>query len=1353
MSSARPPLSQSDLLRQWRNRAKPLDRSIPQRPAESVVHPTSGQARLWLLQELYPDNAFYQYGHRYHFRGPLDADRLEACFRLVIDRHEILRSNYRREGEDLLLVVRPTADFSLERADLSAAPVPETLAREHADRAVRKTFDLAKDPLLRATLLRLGPEEHWLIVSIHHIIGDRASLLVLNDEVYRSYTALSNGESPTLPELALQFPDFAHWRNQRPEAEASLAYWAEQLAGDLPQSALPFDRPRRGDASYAGATISLDLSEDVSAGLKDLARAAGTTANVVLLAVYQTLHLRFSAQKDLTVGTPISIRDRTELENMIGFLNETMVLRSQFPDPNESFRGLLDRVKSQVEAALEHKDVPFDRLVQHLQPARVPGANPLFQNMFVFNTEAPAAVLPAGLTVDDAMLDLGVAKFDQTLFATDRGSHFSLALEYATDLFEPATARRMLESTAQLAAAVVANPTERLTHLDLLPPAEKHRMLVEWNATARPAPAARTVVELIVAAARRNPEACAVADAKHTLTYGDLLHRADRLASDLRSAGTRPGDLVGLYADRHVATIVGLLGILRAGAAYVPLDPEYPEARTAYVVADAGIRTVVLLPESREKFPVATLQLLDIPGANGPAATLDSLPAATDLAYLIYTSGSTGQAKGVAITHGNLLYSTAARFGYFQHQPTAFLLLSSFAFDSSVAGIFWTLCQGGKLVLPPPRSEQDLGGLAGLIRRHSISHTLLLPSLYQLLLEFSDAEALASLRTVMVAGEACHAAQIAAHFAHLPGVELVNEYGPTEGTVWSTAHRIEASDLAGVVPIGRPIANVKHYVLDAHLQPVPVGVAGELYIGGPGLSPGYWQRPELTAERFPELPAATLGLAGAKVGAAAGATNVERARLYRTGDLVRYRPTGQIDFLGRADQQVKIRGFRVELEEISRQLEALPAVREAVTTVDHSPAGPQLVVYYTLRTETTETALRSALSRVLPAYMVPAVWVALPELPRLPNGKVATAALPAPQPLNHRGPSPTALPTTPTEQALAAIWEKVLQRGAVGLDDNYFSSGGDSIRSIRIIALASKQGLHLAPHHIFTYQTVRELAAVLDEAASVLAAGSAEASTVVPLRVGGEGGPLFCIHAGGGHVFFYQPLAQHLPPGRPVYAIQPRTLAGEETLPGSIAEMAADYLAEMRKVQPTGPYHLLGTCFSNAVVLELAHQLTAAGETIGSLFFIDSGPTRLEAIQRVRFSPLYTAVRILRERNWKQLRRTIYRYWFYTRQALGIPLEDAQGKVLRQTVNGLFRLYSDYDWRPVEQRLTLIRSTQFAGDPGKQFHLDQLGRLAGGGLDVRVTPGTHGDLFAEPYVGGLATIIEACLQEATTTVR
>jgi len=1341
MPDPKKPTSQADLLAKWKKRKSPVARAIPARPEGEVVRPTSGQKRLWLLQRLHPGNAFYQYGHLYELNGPLRADLLEESFRRLVERHEILRTNYvGTEANDVEMITRPAGPFHLHRLEpaVETGHDPRAAAQRSADAFARRPFDLAEGRLMRAALISFGPDRHYLVVCLHHIIGDRGSLLVFNQELYRTYAALMAETEPALPTLPAQFSDYAHWANQRPTPGKSLDYWAEELADAPPLSALPADRARRAVGGNGGQTLTTSLDPDVARRVKDLARACGTTTNVVLLAAYLALHPRYAAQKDIAVGTPVSIRDRTELENMFGFLNETVVIRVRFDDPDETFRALVLRVKARMEAALEHKAAAFEEVVGHLRPERTPGANPLFQNMFVYNAPAPEAALPRGLTVTDEMMDLGVAKFDLTLFATDLGFTFDFALEYATDLFDEDTAGRLLTNQLALITDAADRPDAPLAELNVF--GEPERELREnWNRTDTEFPRpTTTMVERILSASRVNLGTVAVTDATGLLTYEDLFGRADDLARQLVAKGTRPGDFVGLSVGRSVDLAVGILGILMAGGAYVPLDPAYPAGRIAFVTEDAGIRLIVTQPKLHELFD--GYDLLDIPTTDAGGNQETELPVlkSTDPAYLIYTSGSTGRPKGVVISHANLVHSTTARFAYFKHEPSVFLLLSSFAFDSSVAGIFWTLSKGGKLVIPPERSEQDMEGLAGLIETHRVSHTLLLPSLYQLLLEQARPGRLASLKTVMVAGEACGPSVVRRHFELLPGVELVNEYGPTEGTVWCTAHRVEPQDAETGVPIGRPIPNVKNYVLDERLREVPIGVTGELYIAGPGLATGYWRRPELTAERFPT----------ALLGADAGATEGASKRLYRTGDLARRRPSGLIDFLGRADRQVKIRGHRVEPGEISRVLDRRAGVREAVTLIDQSGAAPRLLAYFTADESITEEQLRADLRAELPAYMMPSAFVFLAAFPRLPNGKVDVSALPRPE--TGGGTERTFVaPRTDTERTLAELWAGVLKLDRISRNDNYFDLGGDSIRSIRIISRARKAGLELSPTHLFRYPVLQDLAAALDAERSGEPAGSDTDATVVRLNDEGDGEPLFCVHSGGGHVFFYQPLAAHLTGKRPVYAVQPSTLTTGEELPESIEAMAAGYLAAIKKVRPHGPYHLLGTCFSNVVVLEIAQQLIAAGDEVGRLIFVDSGPTRLERQPEVKNPVARNAARILLTGNWKKLRRAIYRRWFYVKQAFGATVETEEGKQVRLITNALYQLYFEYDWLPVDAAVTLIRSTEFAGRADKEFHLTQWQKLADRGLDVRVTEGTHLNLFANPQAEGLAQNVEECLWVAT----
>ncbi|MEO0733444.1 MAG: AMP-binding protein, partial [Bacteroidota bacterium] len=641
---------------------------------------------------------------------------------------------------------------------------------------------------------------------------------------------------------------------------------------------------------------------------------------------------------------------------------------------------------------------------------------------------------------------------------------------------------------------------------------------------------------------------------------------------------------------------------------------------------------------------------------------------------------------------------------------------------------------GGQLVLSKRRAEQDPAQLGKLIRSKSVTHTLLLPSLYQLILEFAEASDLASLQTVMVAGEACPSSLVERHFTALPETILVNEYGPTEGTVWSTAHRIVPEDATANVPIGRPVPGMGHYVLDRHHQLVPVGVAGELHLSGPQLASGYINRPELTQERFIEVE-----LNGAKI------------RLYKTGDLVRYRKDGVLDFLGRGDAQVKIRGYRVELAGIANALDALAGVRESVVRVLEQDSGARLVGYFTPEEdEVTSEEVLTALRRQLPDYMVPSALVQLNVLPRLPNGKVDRKALPDPTTeAGTRGERPFAAPTNETEQTLARIWEEVLDHRPVSRHDDFFALGGDSLRSIRVIAGAKKAGLRLAPHLLFNHPTVAELAAALTPSVDLDPTKTEAASAyeaVVLLRKGTtDKPPLFCIHSGGGHVFFYRPLANYADGTRSIYALQPPGLLGEKDVQSSIPEMATDYLAAIRKIQPTGPYHLLGTCFSNAVALEMAHQLRAAGETVGALFIVDSGTGNFMRPHRelVGKNRLDTVRRMIQNGAWRKLKSTVRRRAILLYRKL-ISRVDEQRRNLYGTIGSLNHIYDTYEWRPYPGGIIFIRSSEFAAMPMKDHHVERWKMLTES-VEVLVVEGHHTTLFRRPEAKGLVATIEACL--------
>lgn len=1335
-------MNQADLLNNWKSRAKPVAPApIGQRPEGAFVPATEGQRRLWLLQQLYPENLFYQYTHQYDFTGPLRVELLEQSFQQLIDRREILRTNLIDTEQGLELRVQPKINVCLTKIS-STGEHQQNTANNGTDFATLKfsqqPFNLAEGPLFRVGLIKISEYRHRLLFSLHHAIGDRGSLQLLEKELFTIYAALVAGTSPKLPELSIQFPDFAYWKAKQPRSEKQLTYWLDYLAGSVPQPDLSPDFKRPAHPSFRGGLITTTLSEAVSAGIDQTAKAYQTTPNVVLLAAFQLLQRRYSGADEVWVGSPVSIRKRPEEQQLVGFLNETLVFRASF-EANDTFGDLVKRLKPAVERALTEHDVSFEELVDRLNPPRAGGWNPLFQTMFVYNAEATKHELPAGLTMTDQMVDLGTAKFDLTLFATKRAAVYDLSLEFAKDLFTADTARATLGHLESLLTGILASPDRPVTKLPLLSPTEQRQLHDQWNATGG-VEQPELLPHRIVATAKVNGTATAVTDGKHQLTYAELLAKAAKVAQQLAET---PQPMIGLYGHRHPDTLAGMLGILLAGGAYLPLDPAYPAERINLMLEDAGVTTIVDQTGEAKQALGGNYQYMAVTDAETTGVSLEFPELTPDhLAYIIYTSGSTGRPKGVPISHGNLAFSTVARNQFFNRSPSCFLLMSSFSFDSSVAGIFWTLAAGGKLLLSPDRAEQDPAVLAELIRANGVTHTLLLPSLYQLLLEYANPSDLAGLQTVMVAGEACSPALVKRHFAILPGTQLVNEYGPTEGTVWSTAHCITPADALGAVPIGKPIPGVKHYIVDENDQLLPAGYPGELLISGPGLTAGYYQRPELTQQRFAPNPFSS---------------EPGYERFYRTGDLVSYRrgTEGVIDFLGRRDQQLKIRGYRIELDEIARVLEEIPGIREAVVRPFTTPQNDQLqlVGYFTVTNGFTGTAaVKDKLTNRLPGYMVPAILQELDEIPRLPNGKINLNSLPLPEQSTATTAARVAHvpPVTTLEIQLAGIWEKVLGYAPVGRTDNFFAAGGDSLKSIRVIGEARKLELKLQPHHLFVYQTIAELAKALEEVA-VVNREDAEYRAVVPLKTSGNKPPLFCLHSGGGHVFFYQPLSAHLAADRPLYAIQPKGLGGiDEGHFQSIEEMAAYYLAEMRKVQPRGPYHLLGTCFSNAVGLEIAHQLRRAGEEIATLIFVDSGPAHLQSqLDETKANqPVRNFFRKLAAGDWNYLTRKLKNKLIIA----GWMISSANNQEKRDTyttILGLNHLYSAYNWHPIDVQIDFIRSSQFVQLPEKNLHLAQWNKLAGAGLRVHQVNGHHVTLFQEPEVAGLAEAINKVLNLTT----
>ena len=1031
------------------------------------------QQRLWLLDRMEAASSVYNIGAVVRLAGRLDEAALTRTLNEIVGRHEALRTTFAEVDGAAAQIIAPALALTLARHDLSALPPAEREAKAMwlAQDAAQAPFDLRRGPLLRAGLLRLQPQQHLLHLSLHHIVTDGWSMGVLVAEIGALYGAYAQGQPSPLAPLAVQYADFAHWQRQwleGAELARQLGYWRGQLAGAPTLLSLPTDRARPQTQSHRGATLPFTVPAAVTAALQALAQRSKGTLFMTLAAAFNVLLARYAGQDDICIGTPIANRQRAELEPLIGFFVNTLVLRTRV-DSQAPFERLLAQVRETTLDAYAHQDLPFDQLVDALNPERHASHAPLFQAMLVLqNAPMPALALPE-LSLQTAQLDGASAKFDLTLTFTPQGEQLGAAFEYATDLFDAATVARMAGHFTRLLEAIVADPARPVGGLAMLDASERRQLLVDWNDTARPYPQGQTIHQLFEAQAARAPAATALVCGGAALTYAELNAQANRLAHHLRARGVGPDVLVGLCVERCFDMVVGLLAILKAGGAYVPLDPAYPQQRLAYMLEDAAPALLLTQQHLLERLPALALPLLcldrDWNGLDGDAANPAPLARPEHLAYVIYTSGSTGQPKGVLLRHAglvNLMEIQAITFG--ARADWRVLQFASFGFDAATFEIFLALAFGGALHLCR-RDDLLLGQpLIDTLKKGRITTLVSPPTALGAL----TAEALPDLTTVVAAGEACPR-DLVRQWAG--GRDFFNAYGPTEMTVCTSAYRC-APVPAGHPPIGRAAANVQTYILDADLNPVPVGVVGELHLAGTGLARGYLNRPAMTAEKFIPHPF------GAEPG----------ARLYRSGDLARYLPDGNIEYVCRIDQQVKLRGFRIELGEIEAALAAQPNVHEAALILCEELAGDKSLVAYVVPKDGAiglePARLRQALQHRLPHYMVPAHVVVLEALPLSPNGKLDRKALPLPQ---QAGPdSGYVAPRDPTEQTLAGIFAAVLKLERVGVTDHFFDIGGNSLLLVELHnRLVAQFGDGLAVVDLFAHTNIEGLARHLNQMTAV----------------------------------------------------------------------------------------------------------------------------------------------------------------------------------------------------------------------------------------------------------------------------
>jgi amino acid adenylation domain-containing protein len=1050
--------------------APPMAR-IAEAERQGPLEPSFGQERLWFIDQRLPGLSAYNIFGAVRMRGRLDAAVLELCFAELVRRHEVLRTTFTARDGRPMQMIGPPRPFAIPRVDLRG--LPEETRGGRASRLeneeAQRPFDLARGPLLRAVLLRLGDGEHILVVTAHHVVYDVWSRELLIRELGTLYEAFWHRRPSPLPTLSIQYADFARWQRRWLSGEglaAQLDYWKRQLAGVTSGTELPGDRPRPPVQSFRGKRHVLDFSAGLTAALKELSRRHGVTLFMTLLAGFEALLHRYTGEDDIVLGSPIANRNRAETEALIGFFVNTQVLRTRL-DGDPSLRQVMARVRETALAAYAHQDLAFEQVVNELRASRDPSRQPLFQILFNFLTNYQPIVMELPeLTLTPETNHSGAVQFDVVSSMYEADGRLHMSVDYSTDLFDRPTLQRVMRHYAALLEAAAAEPGLPVAALSFWSAGERQQLLAEWaegaplEGEADEADEPR-VHELILAQAERTPEAVAIACRGELVTYGELAARARGLARRLRARGVGPEVLVGIRMERGPGALIAILAVLEAGGAYLPLDPAYPEERLAFMIADAGAHLVLDAESESSEEPAA-------PASHANPAGHAERPLPLHPAYLIYTSGSTGRPKGVVISHRGLLRSTRARFVAYPERVAAFLLLPSLAFDSSVAVIYWTLCQGGCLVIPEEARKSDPDHLARLIAAHGVSHWLSIPRLYALLLAQASPRDLATLRAVIVAGEPCSADLVAVHHARLPGAALYNEYGPTEATVWAT---VDGPARDAGLPIGRPIAGAGIRLLDRALEPVPAGVPAELLIGGASLARGYLGRPDLTAERF--IPDPFAGISAAP-----------GARLYRTGDLARWLPDGRLDFLGRVDQQVKIRGVRIELGEIETALLRHPAVREAALLVREDKLGDRRLVAYAVAAPEVAgepSRLRAFLRQLLPDSMLPAAFVFLDAMPATATGKVDRRALAALDVSELARETPFVAPRSPLEEQLAGIWTQLLGVQRIGARDNFFHLGGHSLLTTQLVSrLREEFQLEVPLPTFFDDPTVAGLAQVIE---------------------------------------------------------------------------------------------------------------------------------------------------------------------------------------------------------------------------------------------------------------------------------
>ncbi len=1285
----------------------------------------------------------------------------------LIQRHEILRTTFQKREDLPVQVIHAEEVLHLPVVDMQGLSQEERSQQVHRliQQERQQPFNLAKGPLFRTLLVQLAPEEHVLLMVMHHIISDAWSNKVFFQELTSLYQAFVAGRLSPLQPLPIQYADYAVWQRrwlQGAVMDAQLGYWKRQLAGASALD-LPLDHPRPPMQTFQGASQRLHLPAALSQGLLRLSQQENVTVFMVLLAAFQVLLARYSGQTDICVGTPIANRTRAELEGLIGFFVNTLVLRTDLLG-NPSFQQLLTRVREVALGAYMHQDVPFEHLVEELQPVRDLSRSPLFQVLLSVQQATEQREVPDELTLETLKIEHATAKFDLTLdlFISEQG--LSCVMVYNTDLFDGTTISRMLAHWQILLEGIVSAPETPVEALPLLLPEERRRLLIDWNATERPLDAGIGLADLLEAQGARTPDAIAVVVDDCCLTYDALSRYAQRVAAHLQQLQVRPSGIVGLCLDRSLELMIGLLGILKAGGAYLPLDPTLPSGRLSWMLEDSGARVVVTRMQWIETMPFSQLQVLCLPEAlnqDEQEPMRKTLFDAEQLAYIIYTSGSTGRPKGVMIRQRSVVnYMQEMQRRLAPQGKMQFATVSTLAADLGNTVIFASLASGGCLHLLP--YEVILSGerFAHYGRERCIDVLKIVPSHLQALLVSCPEELrpfLLPRRFLVFGGESLNWGMVNAVRELGGDCAILNHYGPTETTIGVLVNELEEQaggrEPGEKVPLGRPLANTEVYILDRSEQLVPVGVVGELYIGGEGLAQGYLNRADMTAEMFLAHPLSRQG----------------GRRLYRTGDRVRYLPDGMIEYVGRNDQQIKLRGNRIELGEIETVVEQHRQVQRCVVVVQTDALGGQRLVGYVVGKDVMPSSqeLRSYLQGRLPEFMIPSQFVSVQQLPLTPNGKIDRQALPR---VDYSDVQPQHIyPRDALEAQLLSIWREVLGVEQLDITHNFFELGGHSILAVRLMSrIEALVGRELALSMLFQYPTIAEMAVVLRRDAS-----DEKGPVLIPIQPLGSKLPFFCLPPLGGTFFRYYSLAHHLGTDYPFYGLQIPDLDGQGSTYDNLKDLANFYIRAIRARQPQGPYLLGGWSLGGSIAFEMAQQLCQQGHKVALLAIMDSGLENLPGVIPAHVEPLdrgdLALARMLLqehypttlvdkegqqlepEEQFKLLIEEMKRSGILTPD---IGIEQAR-RVIRVTA---INLHASQTYIPqiYSGNVVLFRAKEGVKEaeagqseiPRKYTLSRGWDTLTTGEIKIHVVPGNHSTILDDPQVQTLASLLRDCIDKA-----